>query len=378
MQSEVVIVSAHTFTPNDTFFDGLRLRQIGLAAGLKDNGLCPTLMFHSSTSLMFTKDGIRFESWNDIDEFANKLQRYEIVIFNYASMGLNELICGYLKDSQLLIADVLVPIELENEHIGDIDTNYEGCYKVLNRSDYFLVSKLELASYYMKIGKLNSLNNPNLYDKGRYLLCPFGLHATEAIKINPEKYHNSKNLIWYGGAYPWFDLEALMQFVGDVGKFEGEVTLHLVGLESNHYENSEASKAINQIMKKVRKTKNVHHLPWLPYSKRLEYLSRFDAAVFFNKQFSDETNFSWRTRYTDFVLSRLPLLVNCPDPFSELLKENGCALVHSDPMRAIISLNLSESFRGASWDKVINELSWPKVSHLLSDKISELIKKPGY
>jgi hypothetical protein len=367
-------VSAHSFTPNDTFFDGLRLRQIGLAVGLKDNGIDPTIIFHSSTSLKFTKDGIRFESWNDIGEFANKLQSYKIVIFNYASMGLNELICGYLKDSQLLIADALVPIELENEHIGDIDINYLGCYKVLNRSDFFLVSNLELALYYMKIGKRNSLNNSNLYDIGRYLVCPFGLHANEAIKSKSEKYLKSKSLIWYGGAYPWFDLEALMNFVSDVGKFEEEFTLHLVGLESNHYENSKASKAINQIMEKARKTKNVHHLPWLPYSRRLEYLSRFDAAVFFNKEFSNETNFSWRTRYTDFVLSRLPLLVNFPDPFSEFLNENGCALVHRDLALAISSLNPFESFRDASWDKVINELSWPKVSQLLSSKISELLE----
>lgn len=368
----VLIISAQEFNQKSVYFDGLRLRTLGLAEGLVRNGVDVVVAFYSESRNDFTSNGVRFFSWRTIDNFADLVSAFNTVIFNYASLGLNEILPRYLKPDQILICDALVPIELENENSPSEHNNYSGCKAILDRADLFLVSSKNAIDYFHSLYKSWKLSNSKLVNERCYLVCPFGVDPKHLIKDRDYLLADAIKYIWYGGVYPWFDVDLLEEFIENFDDHSGMASLHLVGIDSPFFQNNGQRDTIEKLMNKVHKKKSVKVIPWLPINLRLEFLSGFDAAVFFNKVNSRETRYSWRTRYTDFLLSRTPLLVNEIDPFASKLIEYNCAKIVTSFDHGYILETINEIGNKGLWKNLADELSWENVTKEISKLLKEL------
>ena len=185
--------------------------------------------------------------------------------------------------------------------------------------------------------------------------------------------------MWYGGVYPWFGVAELEGLISELGFEESSIELTLVGVSNPFTLDSELSEITSRILNSAARSIHVRTVSWLPYETRLTFLSKFDAAIFFNDSSQFETKYSWRQRYTDLVLARLPLIINSIDPFSTLMIHHGVAReIESD---LIISANRDESIRSAiieeirrvreegNWDLITDYLDWTKVTLQLSNWI---------
>lgn len=395
VKSGVLLISAQSFFDEDKVYDGLRLRTLGLASGLLRNGVEVHIAFHNDQNTSFTSNGFHFITWKDLEDFKNVLGEYKVILFNYASLGLNEMLANIIEDSQFLIADALVPIELENKHrsfdSGDhIDS---GSLQILRRANLILVSNEKLIEYYtdLLIRYETKFAAPHKdykdsKDKKSFMILPFGLDSTFQIhnKHYVSKYERSNlNLVWYGGIYPWFGIQNLLNFLHEFSTLSQGIHLTIIGGINPFYSNDNL---LNDQWEKVKTlvigNSNIKQIPWLPYDIRIPFLSQFDAAIFFNDEKGQETSLSWRTRYSDFILAKLPLIVNCLDPFATLISNHGGVRVFSDAQlanlvkskidRKNIKSELLEIKSLESWSILARKLDWDNLTSTLSKAISQI------
>lgn len=384
MNNVVLIVSGQSFTDSEKVFDGLRLRTVGIAAGLSTNGLKVIVAFHGPEEFQFSRDGVVYTTWTTFDSFVSIVSKYRFILFNYATLGLNRILLNILRSDQILISDGIVPIALEESARAAKNSaeDMDACLKLIHRSDAVLISSKSCQEYYSKINSdFQRLSKEERKDP-QFILLPFGVNSYELVSapIENTNYIEEKlRLVWYGGVYPWFGVTELERLISELGFEDSFIELTLVGVSNPFTLDSQLSEITSRILNSAARSIHVRTVSWLPYETRLMFLSKFDAAIFFNDSSQLETKYSWRQRYTDLVLARLPLIINSIDPFSRLMIHHGVAgEIESD---LILRANRDESTRSAiieeirrvreegNWDLIAEYLSWTKVTLQLSNWI---------
>jgi hypothetical protein len=388
MNDVVLIISAQSFTESENVFDGLRLRTVGIASGLAANGIKVLIISHGSEETSFFRDGVEYSTWTSFESFVSIVAKYRFIIFNYASLGLNQILLSIIRPDQILVSDGIVPIALEESarvvknRVEDMDS----CVNLIHRSDVVLISSIDCQEYYLKFtSEINrSLENENL--EPEFVVLPFGVNQSELIspskgKLNyrPEKLR----LVWYGGVYPWFGVTELELFIRELGYSESSIELTLVGVSNPFSLDSELKEISSRILNSAARSVHVRSVSWLPYETRLTFLSNFDAAIFFNDSSQVETSFSWRQRYADLILARLPLIVNSIDPFSRLMRDHGIAREISaqrileanrvEGIRSDLSRDIQSLREDGNWELLTEYLEWKNATLQLSNWIQRKI-----
>lgn len=377
----VLIISAHSFTESEKVFDGLRLRTAGIATGLATNGTKVHVIFHGSSHTRFSKDGVEYSTWTTFDSFVSIVSKYRFVIFNYAALGLNRIVFNILLPNQILISDAIVPIELEESSRMEknLAEDMDACKKLIQRSDVILISNERCRDYFVHFGSNLTYSIGNLVRNSDFLLLPFGLNTAESISPNGDRvsYPRDKlRLVWYGGVYPWFGISELESLISELDNDNSLIELTMIGVNNPLAMDSELKDITSRLLDRAARSINIRSISWLPYESRLAFLSQFDAAVFFNNVTQRETEYSWRQRYTDLILARLPLIVNALDPFSKLMVDNSMARLMS--VKRILAANTDENLKSVlvqqirqlqqdgNWDQITDHLSWRKTTEPLS------------
>jgi len=382
MNDVVLIISAQSFTESANVFDGLRLRTAGIAAGLTANGFKVLVISHGPEESRFFRNGVEYSTWTSFDSFVSTVGRYRLIIFNYASLGLNRILFNILRSDQILISDAIVPIALE-ESTRAIKNEFEdmdACAKLIQRSDAILISSEDCQEYYSNFISENGRTLEEGDRKPVFVVLPFGVNCDELIAPSRRNSVNRKEklrLVWYGGVYPWFGISELDSLINELDYDNSLIELTLVGVSNPFTLDSELREISSRILSNAARSIHVQNVSWLPYETRLNFLSKFDAAIFINDPSQIETRFSWRQRYTDLLLARLPLIVNSIDPFSRLMRDHGVAkeissvrLVEASRdigIRSDLIREIQQLYNDGSWEKLAESLNWNKTTLQLSN-----------
>lgn len=135
-------------------------------------------------------------------------------------------------------------------------------------------------------------------------------------KLAGEEFSKSDFLIgWLGGAYEWFDMDAVIEAVTKAIKENSNIKLILFGVEN------EAKKDIVSNMPDFAHG-NVFFLPWVDFSKRMEYWAGFDISLVWGGE-GYENDYASRTRNFDCLTLGLPIIQNKDSEWGARLENSG-------------------------------------------------------
>ncbi|MEM2121951.1 MAG: glycosyltransferase, partial [Candidatus Woesearchaeota archaeon] len=261
--------------------------------------------------------------------------------------------------------------------------------RILKHGDLYLVASERQRYYYM--GLLTSLGiiNPKTYFHDFIKIVPYGVPDKEpeykgpVIKgvVVPE---NKRIIIWPSGIMPWFDAETPIKAMKIISKKYSDVVLVFVGAFSKRSSKSLTYKGFKKAEKLAKKlgllNKNVFFTDWLPYDKRESIYFEAEFGISTYKK-GYENDLAFRTRVTDMLYGRIPVICSEGDVLGEEIRKNGLGFVvkegdEKDLADKIIYLleNKEEVVRiKKNIDNYVkNNLIWDKVV----EPIDEFCNKP--
>tara|TARA_R110000851_G_scaffold333320_1_gene512103 strand:+ start:418 stop:1689 length:1272 start_codon:yes stop_codon:yes gene_type:complete len=135
-------------------------------------------------------------------------------------------------------------------------------------------------------------------------------------KLAGEEFSKSDFLIgWLGGAYGWFDMDAVIEAASKAIKENNHIKLILFGVDNV---------AKNEIVSKLPDyaRANVFFLPWVDFSKRMEYWAGFDISLVWGGE-GYENDYASRTRNFDCLTLGLPIIQNKDSEWGVRLDHSG-------------------------------------------------------
>lgn len=390
--AKVLIISwSPVPTPKYQKIEGSGQRAIGLARGLKQNGIknIGIAVGNIYPLDVDSVEGIKLHNYDFNDDFKKLINSYDTIIFNYAIHG-SLFIKNSVDENKQVIIDAYGPAYIESlardpedivgTYIGNLQAVKEIFNQVLPRGDYFLYANEAQERLYTGVLSTLGVINQFSYKTQRLIHAPFGIDKQEdSIKYeNPYAEFGFKGsdfiLLWFGGLYPWFDITDILKAI----KEDSTETIKLVVVGGNNPQNQHPDfiKNYQKVVKYIDKNglqNRVVLVEWADFATRRKYYEHADAIISLNGQ-GKENNYSWRTRVMDYVGSTTPLISNGGDPLSDELIDIGAAFkVAIDKPSAIREkiLELSQSpelLRNASkkmksiqpkyyWESVTAELA---------------------
>ncbi len=327
--------------------EGGGLRNWGLARGFASlhENLEVVLTFPSwfhNISNLGEFSGVNVITWKDENELLEQVGDFDIVIASYCFGGLSRAIANKISNNQTLIFDCYVPIHPEvcarnsKDRISEF-LNYQNDKKIWNdvilKADFLLCASEQQKNYYFGLlfglGKINPIN----YDTSDNLIvAPFGLDGGDVPKVKNKPItkilkNNSYKILWFGGVYPWFDLEIILGALKIIRISVKNIELVIVGAKNpfnNHPDFLDASNRVIDLAQSSEYSEFVHLADWVPYEDRYDWYLDSDLMVCFNRD-GIENRFAWRTRLLDYLQCEVKFVTNGGDPISDLLIESGLA-----------------------------------------------------
>jgi glycosyltransferase involved in cell wall biosynthesis len=340
-------------------------------------------------------NGIKLLHWKDesIYEF---IQKCDIIILSYCMGSDTERILSLTSKNQLIILDCYVPIHIEvsSREAKDLSLEAEGFkrdMKYWNQSllsgDLFLCASNSQMEYYKGILSCLGKLNPMTYKNHGIRILPYGINSDLPVTVStPYSAHIQNNtkvfkLLWFGGVYPWFDTNILLEAISKV-QLKHKIHLAMVGAKNPFVNNTiflEKNTELDQSIKRMKLTDVVSLHEWIPYERRADWYCDCEAIITLNKE-GMENSLSWRTRLVDYVWSGMPVLTNGGDPLGEQLisaKSAGrVSIKTSDELAEDISYYISnpnvlldmkkgiQSFKSKLlWDKIILNIKDDIIMH---------------
>ncbi|WP_409409751.1 glycosyltransferase [Acidithiobacillus ferriphilus] len=385
--------------------EGGGLRSWGLARGIADSG------FDVDVSLTFPKWYIELNegkvvqkvnvfTWNDENHLVDLSKCFDVVIVSYCFGGPTTSVVNNIRPDQILILDCYVPIHAEvcarnsedligeDQSFGGDSAHWDGA---LVRGDYLLCASEQQKNYY--IGLLYGLKHidPISYAKSdNIIIAPFGIDdhpivisgrkpITEIVKQGAFK------LLWFGGVYPWFNIDDLIMSVGILRSRGLNVELIIVGAKNpfnNHPDFVTIAYNIIAMAESEDYKYFTHIVDWVPYDQRFEWYKDADLIVTFNK-IGIENGLSWRTRIADYLMCESIFVTNGGDPLSDKLIDAGLGfrITNStvddlaDNMLSVINRVIELSLNGSSIvdremiSHIKSDLYWRQIGFSIIDRI---------
>jgi glycosyltransferase involved in cell wall biosynthesis len=341
-RSVLVVSTGNTPSDSSTIVDGNGLRAWGIANGLRDHGFQVSLAQPTDSD---GQDSVIGENGEDIFYYSHPnralelAENFDVIIIPINSpfkANLAALIVDHLSDNHTIVLDAIVPIHHEYlARVGDtsenIQRNYEEMLPVWEKAysgvDLILCGSERQKSYL--IGLLTGTRIISAYNvkKDRLVVVPFGIDSNsktdEAIQ---ESEINENLIVWYGGLYPWYDIQALKRMVTKLTTEQIAVKfrIRVVGASNPLVNDENFLREAKGFEKDLAENPQVEFISWLPFKERLIAFEGANFVLNFNSP-SPETYLSSRIRMMDIINSGTPLLTNGGDFLSEKLIGLGAA-----------------------------------------------------
>jgi glycosyltransferase involved in cell wall biosynthesis len=384
-------------TPQYQTVEGGGMRVWGLAKGLAANGIDVTIGINNSfPQNLDSYEQIKLINWGLDESFAELINSYDSVLISYCMGDPSVFVVDNISDDVQLILDAYVPIYIEvsarkADNMSQEYKNYFEDFKrhnhVLKRGDYFLCANETQKFFYT--GALSSLGiiNPYTYKDSRLLIVPFGIHniAPNASK-NPYKAlgidkTKHKTILWFGGLYPWFRVDELLNAIKELSDRDETYKFVFVGGKNPFNANPDLLRQYEYTVEFSNThnllNKSMYFVEWVDFDERINWYKHADFAISINQP-GEENVFSWRTRVMDYVWGELVTITNGGDPLSETLLKAKAAMKLEDlstknivtTIESIYSdIGLLEKTRKGLIE-LKSDYYWNNVTQILSDLIN--------
>lgn len=378
--------------------EGGGLRSWGLARGLASTGELDVFLsfpdWYVKGKLPKVVDNVNIMTWGDEAVLLSQIEGRDIVLVSYCYGSYSEKILDAMSYSQTLILDCYVPIHAEvcaraskniiNEyHSFMSDSGSWG--KMLRSGDYLLCASDAQRYYYFGllfgVGKIQPISYKNA---DNIILAPFGIDeappvrkADSPLAVRGEGRSELK-ILWFGGVYPWFDIEILVKAVSIVRE-SIPCNLTIVGAKNpfnNHPDFKEIADRVSSLSTQATYKDFLYIEDWVAYEDRTDWYLDADLIVSINQE-AIENNFAWRTRVLDYLWAEVSFATNGGDPVSELLLSTGLANIVDTSSPGALAQGLCAILDGdkASIDKeklelVKSKLTWSYIGNTIFERIS--------
>lgn len=340
MPKKVLVISYNIFpTEGVQNVEGTGLRYWRIACALKSAGLQVDLaVLDKNKPNIDEYDGIKIRSFSfNYEELDQLLSNYDFIIFSYAFGQLTKEIIDRSPENAILITDAISPYYVEaltksKDFLQDSEVmrfykdQVEYCNYALVNSDYIMVAAEKQKELYT--GVLAGMGLLDEFETNRFILTPAYPELNNRI-VN--KTNNSKiNILWFGGMYPWFDPENLLEIFSS-GKLKKLATLTIVGGSNPFYKKT--NKRFNGTFYEFKKradnlgltNNSIFFKDWVGYDERIDIFNSTDLAISINTD-NLENEYSFRLRLADMVSNGVPVVTNGGDPLGEELAQRGLVL----------------------------------------------------
>ena len=385
-------------TPEHTTVEGGGLRCWGLAQGLASHATTNvTVAYFDSYKKenIFTDSykGVDIRTWT-LDSIPELIKGFDTIIVSYCMGDLSVKVADSIAPDQQLILDCYVPIYVEASarQAKDVDGEYRAFQgdigrfaHVLRRGDFFLCASKPQKRYYQ--GVLSALGriNPVTYSQDLILTVPYGIYRDEPKKkaspvsdLIGKNAKDFKKVLWFGGIYPWFDLDNLIDAVNLVNK-KVPTKLVIVGAKNPFNKHPDFTRKYDELVAYIHDNgldDLVVLQGWIDFNDRADWYLDSDLVVVVNKE-GIENELAWRTRLVDFAWANLPILTNAGDPLGDLLIKHSAASKMTSLESVDIAKDLEKLLKAPETLKkmqkqlkeVKSDFYWDLITKDLSDKI---------
>ncbi|MFB5266674.1 hypothetical protein ACE41H_07735 [Paenibacillus enshidis] len=283
-----------------------------------------------------------------------------------------------------IIVDLYDPFVLEHLELNQNDMKgnliFNNIVNIQNDQlkygDYFICASEKQKDFWL--GTLNALKRINLkeYSISKSLehligVVPFGIpnappdKTKEVLKgVYPGIDKHDRVIVWGGGIWEWFDPITLIEAMKLVSYQRSDIKLFFMGIKHPN-----ASIKRMRIVDETIELSNqlgltdkfVFFNDWVPYEERQNYLLEADIGVNIHKNHI-ETRYSFRTRMLDYIWTRLPILTNSGDFFSDEIKDKSIGMVIENLTPENLAKQIMEfpgkSFYESNFKSLINQYQW--------------------
>ncbi|MGY4893767.1 MAG: glycosyltransferase [Candidatus Saccharimonadota bacterium] len=393
-------------TPEHKKVEGGGLRCWGLAKGLKDNqpDMVVDVAYNeqhvAGERFTDTFESIGIRTWN-LESIQDLIKDYDTVIVSYCMGELSVKVADSVRVDQQLVLDCYVPIyiEVSARNGSDLESEYSAFNhdiprwaSVLRRGDLFLCASEPQKKFYE--GVLAGLGriNPATYGEELIEIVPYGIYRDEPVqkthpiqKLIGKNHSKYKKVLWFGGIYPWFNLEDLIESIIEVNKTL-PTKLIIVGAKNPFNSHPDFIKKYDELIDFIKKNNYADTVlvqDWVSFDDRADWYLDSDVVVVINKE-GQENELAWRTRLVDFTWANLPIITNGGDPVSKLLEHEDALTLFNDLSVSQMALDIRHLLENESHantvkknvSKVRNSLYWDVVTKRIGDQIIAH-KKPG-
>ncbi len=344
LKSCLIISYGPVPTPNYQKIEGGGMRAWGLAKGLLSHGINVTVAINNSfPQELGVHEKIKLVNWSLDEEFIKLINSFDTVIISYCMGDPSVFVVDNISPKVQLLLDVYVPIyvEVSARDTQDMPGEYSAYAhdianhnKVLKRGDYFLCANNVQKIFYT--GVLGSLGvvNPLSYRQERIKVVPFGIHSeSQSITEDPfaslgisKKY---KRVLWFGGLYPWFRIEEILNAVKTLAQKDKDFTFVLVGGKNPFNNNPDLLRQYETATKFASEhgllNKQMFFVDWVDFDKRVNWYHHSDFVISINQP-GEENIFAWRTRVMDYIWGDIVPMTNGGDPLGDELISSGAAI----------------------------------------------------
>ena len=317
--------------------------------------------------------------WDSEPAFLDSVSKIPLIIDVYAPLFIEQSVFFSMNFKK--ITSHLMNAFIRDRFIPDT--------RILKYGDLFLVASERQRYYYLGILTSLGIINPKTYKEDLIKIVPFGVSDKEPEykgpvlkgKAVPE---NKRIIIWPSGIMPWFDAETAIRAIKIVNKKYKNIALVFVGALSKRSSKSLTYKGFKKAQELAKKlgilNKNVFFTDWLPYDIRESIYFEAEFGICTYKK-GYENDLAFRTRITDLLYGRTPVICTEGDIVSEEIKKNNLGyvikegddigladriihLLENKDELSQIKKNIDEYVKGfLLWDKVV-------------EPIDEFCKKP--
>ncbi|AJF61821.1 TPA: glycosyltransferase [Candidatus Woesearchaeota archaeon] len=374
-----IIMFSHkkVFSDGKTFGPSIRLWE--LAKALTKKGHKVTIA-EKDRGKELTRENIRFISYIPA-QILKGIRKYDVAFIQI-----------WFDDHEFLsrvkipiVVDVYAPYLLEHIHYDYKKTQSDfwrftddiflSTLIPFQYGDYFICASERQRRYYL--GMLAAVGRVNPYNRKRNLvgIVPFGVKSGKPLgkkKILRKAIPGDKKIIlWMSTFFNWLDPMQTARIMHEISKKSDKYVLAVVGAQSPFvykklYEDN-YNKFYRFVKDKKMLNKSVFLFDYADYEDIDSIYNESDLFIATYPQGILETELSYRTRVSEAMYGRLPVIVSGGDTVAELVKryQTGVVIDGKTPEEtASVVLKLSEKDKAAmkkNIEKFVSDNAWDKL-----------------
>lgn len=339
-QPKKIVLFSYNPVPTKEYktIEGSALRFWRMALELKKNGYndITIAIWEKFPQKIRQSSGIKLVNFSEeISQISRITKGVDVVIFSCAMGFLSAQIAKSIEEKTLRIVDAYSPMYVEfltkshdkiedRKQLEHMSTYIEVFNNALQEADVILIANDNQKHLYR--GVLAGIGQLISHDDSRFVMLPAFVEEVKRKQEIPVQDGKMK-MLWFGGVYPWFDIEDIINVFKDK-QISDVAVLDIVGGSNPFYPkdnmrfNGKYMKAHEAAKKHGLLGTTINFYDWVEYDQRLAIFDTHDIGISVNS-IGVENEYSFRLRVADMVGNGLPVATNGGDPLcEELLAKN--------------------------------------------------------